>query len=397
MKKFVSFMLAAVLCCSVFSFAACSDTKNETRDTAVMTVSLNPEVEFVLNSDDVVVAVNALNEEGNLILSADVFVGKDKETAVKTFVQVSKETGFLVTGNVKAGENEINVSISGKDAQARYDEVKAKLDEYFDEEKITATVAQAKEDVNAFIDAQVAKVAPYLEAAEIKAMDYAEKIKVIMDSAEETAEMYSEEVKNAYYRAKADAYEIAKFEYVAAHLDSVTANALKLTTKIYETACGAYENAYNSIFVSEKSAYQVSLAAFRIAKTNYLNYRNYVASLEQDKVTEAVTAALDAYGKALERAQADMTAAYNAAAEGMKDFRASMDNAYANVIDYIQKHDENAKQHIADASASATAAIDKYSAKFEKDYSDTMAAAKKAWNDMKEKLEKGYEEAGENK
>ena len=67
MKKFVSFMLAAVLCCSVFSFAACSDTKNETRDTAVMTVSLNPEVEFVLNSDDVVVAVNALNEEGNLI------------------------------------------------------------------------------------------------------------------------------------------------------------------------------------------------------------------------------------------------------------------------------------------------------------------------------------------
>lgn len=397
MKKFVSFMLAAVLCCSVFSFAACSDTKNETRDTAVMTVSLNPEVEFVLNSDDVVVAVNALNEEGNLILSADVFVGKDKETAVKTFVQVSKETGFLVTGNVKAGENEINVSISGKDAQARYDEVKAKLDEYFDEEKITATVAQAKEDVNAFIDAQVAKVAPYLEAAEIKAMDYAEKIKVIMDSAEETAEMYSEEVKNAYYRAKADAYEIAKFEYVAAHLDSVTANALKLTTKIYETACGAYENAYNSIFVSEKSAYQVSLAAFRIAKTNYLNYRNYVASLEQDKVTEAVTAALDSYGKALERAQADMTAAYNAAAEGMKDFRASMDNAYANVIDYIQKHDENAKQHIADASASATAAIDKYSAKFEKDYSDTMAAAKKAWNDMKEKLEKGYEEAGENK
>ncbi len=397
MKKFVSFMLAAVLCCSVFSFAACSDTKNETRDTAVMTVSLNPEVEFVLNSDDVVVAVNALNEEGNLILSADVFVGKDKETAVKTFVQVSKETGFLVTGNVKAGENEINVSISGKDAQARYDEVKAKLDEYFDEEKITATVAQAKEDVNAFIDAQVAKVAPYLEAAKIKAMDYAEKIKVIMDSAEETAEMYSEEVKNAYYRAKADAYEIAKFDYVAAHLDSVTANALKLTTKIYETACGAYETAYNSIFISEKSAYQVSLAAFRIAKTNYLNYRNYVASLEQDKVTEAVTAALDAYGKALERAQADMTAAYNAAAEGMKDFRASMDTSYANVIDYIQKHDENAKQHIADASASATAAIDKYSAKFEKDYSDTMAAAKKAWNDMKEKLEKGYEEAGENK
>ena len=397
MKKFVSFMLAAVLCFSVCSFAACSDNQANARDTAVMTVSLNPKVEFVLDSNDVVVAVNALNEEGNLIVSADVFVGKDKETAVQTFVQVSKETGFLVTGNVKAGENEINVSISGKDAQARYEEVKAKLDEYLSKEKIDATVAQAKEDINAFIDAQVAKVAPYLEDAEIKAMDYAEKIKKLMDSAEETAKMYSEEVKNAYYRAKADAYEIAKFEYIAEQLDATTALALKTNTALYQAACKAYETAYNGLFVNEKSAYQLSLASFRLAKTNYLNYRNYVASLEQDKVTEAVTKMLDAYGSALDRAQSDMTAAYNAAADGMKSVRREMDDAYAKVNQYIQEHDEKAKQHISDASVKATEAIDKYSAEFEKKYSETMDAAQKAWNDMKDKLEKGYDKENENK
>lgn len=390
-------MLAAVLCFSVCSFAACSDNQANARDTAVMTVSLNPKVEFVLDSNDVVVAVNALNEEGNLIVSADVFVGKDKETAVQTFVQVSKETGFLVTGNVKAGENEINVSISGKDAQARYEEVKAKLDEYLSKEKIDATVAQAKEDINAFIDAQVAKVAPYLEAAEIKAMDYAEKIKILMESAEETAKMYSEEVKNAYYRAKADAYEIAKFEYIAEQLDATTALALKTNTALYQAACKAYETAYNGLFVNEKSAYQLSLASFRLAKTNYLNYRNYVASLEQDKVTEAVTKMLDAYGSALDRAQSDMTAAYNAAADGMKSVRQEMDNTYAKVNQYIQEHDEKAKQHIADASVKATEAIDKYSAEFEKKYSETMDAAQKAWNDMKDKLEKGYDKENENK
>lgn len=397
MKKFVSFMLAAVLCFSVCSFAACSDNQANARDTAVMTVSLNPKVEFVLDSNDVVVAVNALNEEGNLIVSADVFVGKDKETAVQTFVQVSKETGFLVTGNVKAGENEINVSISGKDAQARYEEVKAKLDEYLSKEKIDATVAQAKEDINAFIDAQVAKVAPYLEAAEIKAMDYAEKIKILMESAEETAKMYSEEVKNAYYRAKADAYEIAKFEYIAEQLDAVTALALKTNTALYQAACKAYETAYNGLFVNEKSAYQLSLASFRLAKTNYLNYRNYVASLEQDKVTEAVTKMLDAYGSALDRAQSDMTAAYNAAAYEMTSVRREMDNTYAKVNQYIQEHDEKAKQHISDASVKATEAIDKYSAEFEKKYSETMDAAQKAWNDMKDKLEKGYDKENENK
>ena len=364
MKKFISTMLALVMCCSLFSFAGCSNDKTEAREVGVMTVSLNPKVEFVLNSDDVVVAVNALNEEGNLILSADVFVGKDKQTAVKTFVRVSKETGFIVSGNVKAGENEISVNFSGKDAQARYEEIKTELEKYFSEENISASVAQAKEDINAFIDAQVAKVAPYLEAAEIKAMEYGEKIKVIMDSAEETANMYSEELKNAYYRAKADAYELAKFEYAAEKLDDFTANTLKLNAKIYATACNAYETEYNMLFVDEKSAYQVTLAAFRIAKTNYLNYRNYVASLEQDKVTEAVTAALDVYETALNNAQDAMEAAYSAAMRGMQAGRTSMDNAYKSINDYIQAHDENAKQHLADASVKATEAIDKYSAKF---------------------------------
>lgn len=390
MKKFISTMLALVMCCSLFSFAGCSNDKTEAREVGVMTVSLNPKVEFVLNSDDVVVAVNALNEEGNLILSADVFVGKDKQTAVKTFVQVSKETGFIVSGNVKAGENEISVNFSGKDAQARYEEVKTELEKYFSEENISASVAQAKEDINAFIDAQVAKVAPYLEAAEIKAMEYGEKIKVIMDSAEETANMYSEELKNAYYRAKADAYELAKFEYAAEKLDSVTATALKLNAKIYATACNAYETEYNMLFVDEKSAYQVTLAAFRIAKTNYLNYRNYVASLEQDKVTEAVIAALDAYKTALDSAQDAMEASYSAAMRGMQAVRTSMDNAYKLVNDYIQEHDENAKRHLADASVKATEAIDKYSAKFEKNYASAMEAANKAWKDMKDKLEQGY-------
>ena len=218
-----------------------------------------------------------------------------------------------------------------------------------------------------------------------------------MESAEETAKMYSEEVKNAYYRAKADAYEIAKFEYIAEQLDATTAFALKTNTALYQAACKAYETAYNSLFVNEKSAYQLSLASFRLAKTNYLNYRNYVASLEQDKVTEAVTKMLDAYGSALDRAQSDMTAAYNAAADGMKSVRREMDNAYAKVNQYIQEHDEKAKQHISDASVKATEAIDKYSAEFEKKYSETMDAAQKAWNDMKDKLEKGYDKENENK
>lgn len=79
-----------------------------------MNVSLNPKVEFVPNSKDKVVSVNALNEEENIIISSDVeSVGVDADTAVKLFVGVSKDTGYLVSGNIQAGDNNIDVSISG--------------------------------------------------------------------------------------------------------------------------------------------------------------------------------------------------------------------------------------------------------------------------------------------
>ena len=97
-KTEVLFMkkMMAVLGASIFTFtgmsvfAGCSE---QAEGKTVMNVSLNPEVEFVLDADNKVVSVNALNEEGNLIVSAEVFTGKSAEEAAQLFVKVSKETG----------------------------------------------------------------------------------------------------------------------------------------------------------------------------------------------------------------------------------------------------------------------------------------------------------------
>ena len=140
MKKLTSLLIVLVLVVgALFALTACDQT-DKNAPTTVMNVSLNPEVEFVLDGHGKVVTVNALNEDGNLIITATAFEGKTAEEAAELFVQVSHEMGFLVSGNAQIKNNDIEISISGetKDVEALYNDVKASIQEYFTLENITA-------------------------------------------------------------------------------------------------------------------------------------------------------------------------------------------------------------------------------------------------------------------
>ena len=95
MKKLAIFCAAMMAATGVSAFAGCAEAKEQ----KVMNLSLNPEVEFVLDENDKVVSVNALNEEGNLIVSAEVFTGKTAEEAAKLLlyrIANPSECGYAV-------------------------------------------------------------------------------------------------------------------------------------------------------------------------------------------------------------------------------------------------------------------------------------------------------------
>ena len=80
-KRMLSLFFAVLLCGT--AFVSCKkEESNVKKETTVMSVSLNPEVEFILDENGVVLSANALNEEGNLILSARVFTGIAELAAV---------------------------------------------------------------------------------------------------------------------------------------------------------------------------------------------------------------------------------------------------------------------------------------------------------------------------
>lgn len=170
-KKIVSFVLSACLAVPATMLLTGCDGHD---DNTVMNVSLNPSVEFILDSNDKVVSVNAKNEEGNLILSAQAngeqFVGKDANSAVKLFASYSKEMGFLFEGNVKSGENEIKIQFSGNkgDADKLFNSIKDDLSSYLEELDVSGTLTKLDTLTKEKIQELLLECEPYLNMEQIK-------------------------------------------------------------------------------------------------------------------------------------------------------------------------------------------------------------------------------------
>lgn len=389
MKKTVATFCAVLTCATgVCMMGSCGDKTAEAEKT-VMNVSLNPSVEFVLNGKNKVVSVNALNEEGNLVVSAENFIGKDMDVAVTLFVEVSKETGFLVSGNAQVANNAINVSFSGDAEQATelYNKVSAKVGEYLSKEKITATVQQAAAITEEKLEALVTECAPYIEAAKVQAMEYAELVEVLYESRKETAEMYSQELKNAYYEAKAFAMEKAELEVLKSQVTGLSQIALDVSYKAYEEAVNALETLRMETLVDAESEYQKALAAFREAKADYLAYRAEVAAMEQTQVTETVLAALVEYENVVNAKEEVLLSIGKMANDGIDTAKTQLGVLYDTVVKGIEDAAVKVGDFVGEISDKQKAAQEEFFTAFETNYAEAITAAKNEWANMKGSLE----------
>ena len=396
MKKTVGIICALAMGLSTLSLVACGGgAEAAAKEKTVMNVSLNPQVEFVLDGDDKVLSVNALNEEGNLVISAEAFnnvEGKSAEEAAQLFVQVSKDTGFIVEGNATAGDNKLEFSFSGNadDAKELFDSVKAKVDGYLSEANVTATIEQAVAITEAQLEALVAECAPYMEAAQVQAMEYAELVDELVKSRKETAELYSQELKNAYYEAKAFAFEQAELEFLKSKVNVFAQAAIDAVSKVYFGIVENVEKVRFDNFVSEDSLYQKALATFREAKVEYINFKNYVASLEQDAVTTAISGQLAALQTAVDNAEKALVSAGEYGNNLIDTAKARLKSSYDAVIKAIEDNSVKASDYLNEISTVQKEALTEFTTEFEATYSEVVTAAENNWKAMSEKLQAGY-------
>ena len=151
-NKILSFVLAVclILPC-IIALTACGKD-NEPKETAkVMTVSLNPVVEFILDKEDKVVSVNAVNDDGNFIVGHVTFTGLSADDAVDLFLQVSKENGFVLENSTE----DLKIEISGETANKLYEKVSKSAKDYLNSANITLNISFekiSKEEIKSMVE-----------------------------------------------------------------------------------------------------------------------------------------------------------------------------------------------------------------------------------------------------
>lgn len=146
MIKMISMMTAALLAAA--SFTACGtapvhQVADENADGALTYISMriNPEIEVVANEDGEIVSVNAINEDGEVVLSEVDLVGQTVAEAGETFTEIATELGYL-----DADSEDATVYI---DAEGENEELSEKLEKdisdrihrYFDNNGIFGKVS----------------------------------------------------------------------------------------------------------------------------------------------------------------------------------------------------------------------------------------------------------------
>lgn len=382
MKKIITIMLALVMTLGlVLSVSACSPSEEGVK---VMTVELNPQVEFILDSNDKVVSVNAINDEGNYVIAKAQFVGMSADEALNAFLKISVEDGFLLEGEINAGENNVTISITGEDAQKVYEEVTQKAKEFIKSlDMVDVTVEFnfepiTKED----IEALVADCMRELNVEEIKAKTQAELIKLLEASRKQTEDLLSQELKDYYYaeralqirKAKLDAYIEAIKAQDNIGIVSATLTAAQEQLDNLVTMISSYKEEYKQKFLDTTSEYYQKMQEVILAKKELLKARL------ENATTEVITALESAY----ELAVATINSAKEFAKAQVEVIDTAINEAYAKVTGAIDTIIETLNVVIEDLDKIVSEAIAQTEANFESAFAKENGAyiENNYWNEL---------------
>lgn len=293
-----------------------------------MTVDINPSVEFMVDDQNKVVSVTALNDDGSILIAGEAFVGKTPEEATRMVVSLATDAGYLVKGEIHVENTDesqkVEISVSGNSDYAKElaKNVKSDVEKYLKDNKITATVESVKAKTLDEMRKVVIADGLFTED-EVKDMTEEQLYKALAAGRIETAQLLTAEMREAYYRAKD--YKISFVEKQAtADIISGMEEANKAVMTLYSTALDTYSKSIEaldelrySLLVDPESAYQKALASLRDAKEDLLKEKKLIFSVKDgDKTYAEISASFklseETYNKALKAVEDAGTAANKA-------------------------------------------------------------------------------------
>jgi len=257
--------------------------KDPDPENQVLSLSVNPGVEFIVDNDDKVLSVTASNEDGAYLLEKFTdFTGMSAKDAALKFLELSEQYGFVVEGTTN-GET-FTISVSGDGANDLYNDVKNKINNKATE--LGLTIGAMDKITEEELEAIVAECYQEYSAEAIDDLDDEELLNLIKQSREETKDLKTEEERLAYYKDRALKVIETKINAINEYLDEdatleekIKAQADSiLLNEIYPTIVGFYDlvegqlNELNGLideqlnsYISQKEEYLALVEEYREA------------------------------------------------------------------------------------------------------------------------------------
>jgi len=326
MKKVIKYFacMCITVCLLVGSMAMLVGC-GETKESKVMNVDVNPKLEFVLDKDNKVVSVTALNDDGSCILQGDVtFVGLSAEDATKTFLDKAKEYGFVV----EADTNALTISISGDGADKLLNDIKLKAESHIETLGLELSVAKEKLNREA-MEAIVAKCYGELTSAEIDEKSNSELVDLIKKSRDETKDLLTQDLKDLYYVERAESVMEAKISEIKTQVNAGSNFVKQGLIAGLEIAYNTLDTVYNTVqgyYTSAIQSLSTKMKSYVELKQQYIDARK-----------ENNTALIQSLEESVEFAKLALDSARSAIETSIAGIKTTLDNAKELVIEKINE------------------------------------------------------------
>lgn len=295
MKKYILSILTLFII-SFFSFNLYGCGEDKTSST-VMTLSLNPKVEFIIDKNDKVLTASALNNDGNFILMSDTFVGENYQTATLNFVELCYKYGYVLGNETQP----INLAISGKDSSKIFNNVKESINSFLTQNNYKMQI-KMEDFPSDYLKNSVKKA--YLNMQDVNNLSENELINLLKDSRIETQNLYTQELKEFYYQDKAKEIlkaEIASIKTYIQEKGNPTLNAIleNVNTSLDDALknIDAFSGTFVNSYMENDGAYRTKINSYIKDKKGLLEAK--LSGAEED-VISAYTNTLDATTTELE-------------------------------------------------------------------------------------------------
>lgn len=264
----------------VATLPACTETAETL---TYVSLKVNPEIELIVDDSGEVLSVNAVNEDGEVVIEEGDFEGLTIEEACDEFTEVTTELGYV---DVESEDTTVYVHVDGEDqeiVEETIEEVTEKVNESFEKRGIFGkAVKEDLEELTALAnewgvpvkDAKLVKrildLYPEMSAEEVLALSIDERLELIKDNKENNGitsdmlEEYKQAVKNLkakYETIKTLKHEIEDLEnsLMVEGLTETEINDINALIKTKKTELEALKDAFKTELEEIKNQFRANV------------------------------------------------------------------------------------------------------------------------------------------